>query len=673
MTTCPFCGIGCNLYLQVLEGELVDVLPCKSHPISQGQLCVLGRNAHKFVQHKDRLQTPLIRKQGKLEPASWEEAHSLISDRLLNIRNTHGSEAIGVLASAKCTNEENYLLMKLARGVLGTNSIDHCARLCHSSTVAGLAAAFGAGAMTNSIPEIEDTECLLVIGSNTTSQHPMIASRMIRAKEKGAGLIVIDPRAIALTEYSDLFLKLKPGTNVALINGMLKVLIDQDLIDREFIAKRTEAFEALQAKVQEYPLERVSRITGLSEEQIENAAVMYGRVDKAMIIYAMGITQQTAATENVQAVANLTLATGNIGRPGTGVNPLRGQNNVQGACDMGALPTVLTDYKQVLDSRESSRFAQAWGMQLPATPGLTLVEMMQAASSGQLKAMYIMGENPLISDPDVNHVHKALQSLELLVVQDIFLTETAELADVVLPGTSYAEKEGTVTNTDRRIQMIRPALEPVGESKPDWKIIMKLAQAMGAEGFDFASPREIMQEITQVTKSYRGISYERLEKGESLQWPCPSLESPGTPYLFAQEFPLGRGKFHALDHVDPSEMPDSEYPFILSTGRIPFHFHGGSMTRRVERLNKEAPKCLLHIHADDARKLGIADGGQVQVSSRRGKIQVQARITDEVEPELVFMPMHYAESLVNVLTDTKLDPVAKIPNFKVCAVNIQKQ
>mgnify|MGYP006282423035 FL=1 len=527
--------------------------------------------------------------------------------------------------------------------------------------------------MTNSIPEIEDTECILVIGSNTTSQHPMIASRMLRAQEKGAGLIVIDPRAIALTEYSDLFLKLRPGTNVALINGMLKVLIEHDLIDREFIEKRTEDFDALQAKVQEYTLQRVSQITGLPEEQIEKAALMYGRANKAMIMYAMGITQQTAATENVQAVANLALATGNIGRPGTGVNPLRGQNNVQGACDMGALPTFLTDYKQVLDSGESSRFAQAWGMQLPSTPGLTLVEMMQAASSGQLKAMYIMGENPLISDPDVNHVRKAVQSLDFLVVQDIFLTETAEMADVVLPGTSYAEKEGTVTSTDRRIQMIRPALQPVGESRPDWRIIMELARAMGVKGFDFGSPREIMQEIAQVTQSYQGISYERLENGESLQWPCPSLDSPGTSYLFAQEFSRGKGRFHALDHVDPAEMPDAEYPFILSTGRIPFHFHGRSMTRRVERLDREAPECLLHIHTTDASNLGIADGDQVQVSSRRGQVRVKARITDEVEPELVFMPMHYAESLGNVLTDSRLDPVAKIPNFKVCAVNIQKQ
>ncbi len=527
--------------------------------------------------------------------------------------------------------------------------------------------------MTNSIPEIEDTECLLVIGSNTTSQHPLIASRIIRAKERGARLIVIDPRAIPLTEYSDLFLKLKPGTNVALLNGMLKVLIDQDLIDNKFIEQRTEGFEALQAKVQEYPLQRVSQITGLPEEQIEKAALMYGRADKAMILYAMGITQQTAATENVQAVANLALATGNIGRPGTGVNPLRGQNNVQGACDMGALPTVLTAYKQVLDPAESSRFARAWGMQLPTTPGLTLVEMMQAAKAGQLKAMYIMGENPLISDPDLSHVKKALQNLDFLVVQDIFLTETAELADVVLPGTSYAEKEGTFTNTDRRVQMVRPALEPVGQSRPDWKIIMELAQAMGAKGFDFTAPRQIMQEIAEVTPSYHGISYERLEKGENLQWPCPDLDSPGTAYLFAEEFARGKGKFQAVEHVDPAEMPDTEYPFILSTGRIPFHFHGGSMTRKVDRLNSEAPHCLLHIHAEDARRLSIADGDLVQVSSRRGKVRVQAMITNEVEPELVFMPMHYAESLVNMLTDSKLDPVAKIPNFKVCAVNIQKQ
>ncbi|MFO7970743.1 MAG: formate dehydrogenase subunit alpha [Desulfobacterales bacterium] len=527
--------------------------------------------------------------------------------------------------------------------------------------------------MTNSIDEIDDTDCILVIGSNTTGQHPLVASRIIRAKKKGAKLIVIDPRKIPLTEYADLFIQVKPGTNVALLNGMIHILIEKGLIDETFIRERTEGFEELKHKVKEYPAERVSEITGITREALEKAALLYGRADKAMIFYAMGITQHTTGTDNVKSVANLAMVTGNIGRLSTGVNPLRGQNNVQGACDMGALPNVLTGYQPVSDPSARSVFREKWNLSLPDTPGLTMVEMMDSARQGSVKGMLVVGENPMMSDPDTRHVKESLEALDFLVVQDIFLTETAKLAHVILPAGSFAEKEGTFTNTDRRVQRVRKAIDPIGQSKPDWKIISELAGEMGGTGFDFDSPKEIMEEISSVTPSYAGITYERLDKGEVLHWPCPDKNHPGTPFLHAKNFPRGKGKFFALDYIPPAELPDSKYPYILSTGRIPFHFHGGSMTRKIDILNQEAPTGYVNIHPEDAKKLGIADGQWLNVSSRRGEISIKANISTEVNPGIVFIPMHFSECAVNTLTDRKFDAIAKIPGFKVCAVNITKQ
>ena len=527
--------------------------------------------------------------------------------------------------------------------------------------------------MTNSIDEIDGADCILVIGSNTTGQHSIIASKIMRAREKGAKLIVIDPRRIPLTEYADLFLQVQPGTNVALINGMIHILIEKGLIDEAFIRERTEGFDELKEKVKEYPAKKVFKITGISPDILEKAALIYGQAEKAMILYAMGVTQHTTGTDNVKSVANLAMATGNIGRASTGVNPLRGQNNVQGACDMGALPNVLTGYRPVSDLEVRSVFQKKWGLSVPDKPGLTLVEMIESARNGDLKGMVVVGENPILSDPDTNHVKEALQSLDLLVVQDIFLTETAKLAHVILPASSFAEKEGTFTNTDRRIQRVRKAIEPVGESKPDWQIISELAKEIGSEGFDFASPKEIMREISSLTTSYAGITYERLDRGEVLHWPCPDENHPGTPFLYEKDFARGKGKFFAIDYLPPPELPDNEYPFLLSTGRIPFHFHGGSMTRRIETLNQEAPTGYLNIHLEDADKLGVKEGQPVKVRSRRGEILINARISNEVEPGIVFIPMHFSECAVNTLTDRKFDPVAKIPGFKVCAVNIERQ
>lgn len=672
MTTCPFCGTGCNFFLQVMDGEILDVVPNKTHAVSQGELCVLGRNSYKYIKSKDRLTKPLLKQGDRFVEIGWEEAFKRVAEGLLGIKERHGADSLGILASAKCTNEENYLIMKLARSVLGTNNVDHCARLCHASTVAGLAASLGSGAMTNSINEVEDTDCMLVMGSNTTSQHPIISARMMRAKGKGAKLIVIDPRRIPLTEYADLHLQINPGSNIALINGLIRVIIEKGLVDEAFINERTEGFEELKTKVQEYSPERVSAITGISPELLEQAALMYAQAPKAMIFYAMGVTQHSTGTDQVKAMSNLAMVTGNIGKPSTGVNPLRGQNNVQGACDMGALPNVLAGYQAVANPDARKKFEANWGGTLPDKPGLTVVEMTNASAEGKLKAMMIVGENPMVCDPDINHVREALQSLEFLVVQDIFLTETAQLAHVVLPACSFAEKEGTFTNTDRRVQRVRKAIEPVGESMPDWKIICELGKRMGSTGFQFESPRQIMEEIASLTPSYGGISYDRLDAGEVLQWPCPDAGHPGTPILHQSQFVRGKGKFFPVDHTLPVELPNEEYPFILNTGRVPFHFHGGSMTRKIDTLNIESPTGFVEIHPKDAQSLQLQNEEKVRLLSRRGEICIPVRISDSTQPGVVFVPMHFAECAANMLTDTHLDNDAKIPPLKVCAVRVEK-
>lgn len=672
LTTCPFCGTGCNFYLQVMDGEIVDVVPSKTHAVAQGQLCVLGRNAHRYIKHKDRLTTPLMRKGDSFVEISWPEAYRHIAGAFKGIKEKYGPDALGVYASAKCTNEENYVIMKFARGVLGTNNVDHCARLCHASTVVGLAATFGSGAMTNSIPEIEDADCILVMGSNTTSQHPIIAGRVMKAKGRGAKLLVIDPRKIPLTEYADLFLQLTPGSNVALLNGMLRILIEQGLIDEKFIAERTEGFDELKKKVQEYTPEKVEGITGIPPALLEQAALMYGKAEKAMILYAMGVTQHSTGTEQVKAIANLAMATGNIGRPSSGVNPLRGQNNVQGACDMGALPNVMSGYQVVASAEVRKKFETAWGMPIPDKPGLTVVEMTEQAHNGAIKGMMIVGENPMVCDPDINHVRESLKRLEFLVVQDIFLTETAQLAHIVLPACSFAEKEGTFTNTDRRVQRVRKAIEPLGESKADWLVISELAQEMGSTAFGYSSAEQIMQEIASVTPSYGGISYDRLDRGEVLQWPCLDANHPGTPILHQEKFVRGKGLFTCVDYTPAEELPDDEYPYLLTTGRVPFHFHGGSMTRRIEKLHLEVPTGFVEVNPRDAMHLQLKDNDKVKLSSRRGSITIEAKVSEAVAPGVIFVPMHFAECAANVLTDRHLDKDAKIPPFKVCAVRMAK-
>ncbi len=528
--------------------------------------------------------------------------------------------------------------------------------------------------MTNSVPELEeDATCILVIGSNTTENHPLIGARIMRAVEKGAKLIVVDPRHIQLVRFADIHLRHNSGTDVACLNGFMNVILSQGLEDREFIEGRTEGFEELKAVVEEYTPQRVEEITGIPAQELIAAARMYGQAERASIVYAMGITQHITGTDNVKSCANLAMLTGNMGKAGTGVNPLRGQNNVQGACDLGGLVNVYPGYQKVTDPAAQRKFEDAWGVQLPNEVGLTVTEMVDAAGEGKITAMYIMGENPMVADPDINHVRHGLEQLDFLVVQDIFLSETAELADVVLPAASFAERDGTFTATDRRIQLIRQAIEPVGESRVDWQIVCDLAHRLGAaQGFEFASAAEIMDEIARLTPLYGGVSYERLEREGFLQWPCPATDHPGTPYLHKGKFSRGKGKFHPLAFQEADELPDEEYPLTLTTGRMMFHWHTGTMTRRSAKLDKEVPEGYVEIHPQDAQALHIGKSERIRLVSRRGQIETKAWITRRVPPGLVFVPFHFAEAAANALTNAALDPVAKIPEYKVCAVRVEK-
>jgi formate dehydrogenase alpha subunit len=543
--------------------------------------------------------------------------------------------------------------------------------------VAGLVAAFGSGAMTNSVPEFSaETECFLVIGSNTTEAHPLVASHVMEAKERAdpgrrAKIVNLDPRELQITRLADLHLRLRPGTNVAVINGLMNVIISEGLEDRAFVEERTEGYEELRQLVMEYTPERVEEITGVPADDLRAAARMYATNKPAAILYAMGITQHTTGTDNVKSCANLAMLTGNMGIPGGGVNPLRGQNNVQGACDLGALSNVYPGYQGVTAPEMKAKFEEAWGVEgLSDQVGLRVTTMIDGACEGNVHALYVMGENPMLSDPDLNHVRRCLEQVDFLAVQDIFLTETAQLAHVVLPATSFAEKDGTFTGTDRRIQRVCKAVEPLGESKADWEILCKLAQRMGASGFDFDSPSEVMDEIAQVTPIYGGVSYERLEKEGFLQWPVPTPDHPGTPYLHKGKFSRGLGHFHAIHFREAAELPDEEYPLILTTGRLMFHWHTGTMTRRSEKLEQEAPEAYVELHPDDAASIGLNGAKRVRVASRRGEIELAARVTPRIRPGVVFIPFHFVEAAANALTHAALDPDSGIPEFKVCAVRV---
>ncbi len=671
LTSCVYCGVGCQMELWIKDDKIVKVRGAEEEP-NFGRLCVKGRFGYEFVASGERLTQPLIRKNGGFEAVSWDEALDLVARRFSEIKKKHGSEALAGLASAKCTNEENYVFQKFIRAVFGTNSVDHCARLCHAPTVAGLGAAFGSGAMTNSIGELQNTDCILITGSNVTETHPVTATYIRNAMDRGAKLIVIDPRRIDLAKKADLWLRQSSGSDVAWINGMLNVIISEGLADEDFIAEHTENFDEMKKTVEQYSPEKVEEISGIPAEKLRQAARMYAGAEKSAIVYAMGITQHVTGTDNVLSLANLAMLTGQIGRESTGVNPLRGQNNVQGACDLGSLPNVYPGYQKVTDPKAKEKFQKAWGVEdLSRDAGRTVVEIMHAALDKEVRGLYIMGENPMLSDPNIRHVEEALKSLDFLVVQDLFLSETARLADVVLPAASFAEKNGTFTNSGRSVLRVRKAVPSPGEAMPDWWITGRLAEKMGYE-MEYDSAEAIMEEISELTPIYGGISYRRLET-EKLHWPVLDPEHPGTKFLHKDgAFKRGKGRFHPVDYIPPAELPDKEYPYVLSTGRMLYHYHTATLSRRSTPLNSFAGDAYAEIHPEDLEEIGACNGCRVRIETRRGDIEIFARKSGRVARGSVFIPFHFHESPANRLTNDVLDPASKIPELKVAACRIEK-
>ena len=690
-STCPFCGVGCQVDLEIQENHITRVdAPFDIAP-NFGRLCSKGRYGMDFVHHPSRLTTPMIRKDldtrpripvglGGFRRANWDEALDFAAEKLVELIDQYGRDALGSFCSAKASNEDNYIFQKFIRGVIGTNNIDHCSRLCHAASVAGLQIAIGSSAMSNSIAEMKDLEVLLVTGSNTTETHPVISTFLREAIVKNnAKLIVIDPRQIEMTQFAAHYLQLNPGTDVVLFQALAYVLVNEDLIDKEFIDARVEGFEEYKQLLGPFTPEYAEQICGVSADDIRDAARLYGKAGRAAIYWGMGISQSVHGTDNAISLANLALLTGNIGKPGTGLNPLRGQNNVQGCSDSGGLPNVYPGYQLVSDPDIRTKFESKWGVELDSEPGLTTMEMVDAAENGAMKAYYIMGENPMMSEPDLRHARQVMELMEFVLYQDIFLNETGEYADVILPATSFAEKDGTFTNSDRRVQLIQRAISPPGEALPDWEIIQDLAtrveKKMGRKksaGFDFSHPSEIWDEMAELTPPFQGISHERIKQESGVHWPCPSKDHPGTPYLFENDFPRGKGVLTPLEYRPSSELPDKKYPFILSTGRILYHWHGGTMTRR-SKLDDIYPEALVEIHPSDAEKIGISTGELVKVRSRRGEIEVKTLISERSPRGTVFIPFHFAEAAANELTKDARDPQAKIPDYKVCAVAIERQ
>jgi len=672
-TTCGYCGCGCQMDIHVEKESVLGVSARDREGVNQGSLCAKGRFGYEFIQSGERLTTPLIRRDdGSFREAGWEEALSLATERLSTLRDRHGPDSLAGLSSAKCTNEENYLFQKLVRGVLGTNNVDHCARLCHSSTVAGLASAFGSGAMTNPIRDVLSSRVILVTGSNTTENHPIYANYIARAvQHHGAKLIVADPRRIGLTRLAHLWLRPGLGTDLAWLNGLMNIILQQGWQDEAFIAERTEGFDELASAVRGYTPDSVASITGIPAEDLYSAAELLGTEHPASFFYAMGITQHANGTDRVKALANLAMLTGNVGVEGGGVNPLRGQNNVQGGCDMGALPNVFPGYQPVGDSEVRQRFSRAWHCgELPKETGLAVTQMMPRAREGSLKGMYIMGENPVLSDPDQGHIESALANLRFLLVQDIFFSETARRADIVLPAASFAEKEGTFTNSERLVQRVRSAISPPGSARTDLDVLADLAGRLGSD-WGQCTPSGIMEEIASLTPSYAGITHQRLEGG-GIPWPCPDREHPGTPRLHQDRFARGKGLFFPVHHRKPLEPASEEYPLFLTTGRVGPHYHTGTMTRQGVGLTRLYPEALAEIHPADADRLGIRDGERVRLTTRRGSVEAKAQVTERSAQGEVFLPFHFHESPANRLTAAALDPVALIPEFKVSAVRVEK-
>ena len=680
-TTCPYCGVGCQMNVHVKDDTIYRVeAPFDAAP-NYGNLCVKGRFGLDFTTHPRRLKKPLIRdiETGEFRESSWDEALDYVAQRLTKIVKQNGGDSIATYACAKATNEDNYVFQKWVRAILHTNNIDHCARLCHAGSVMGLQLALGSSAMSNSIAEMEHLDTFIVTGSNTTETHPVISLFLKKAvRQNGAKLIVIDPRQIELTDFATLWLRQKPGTDVAVFQAMAHVIVKEKLYDEAFIKQRTEDFTDYVESLEECTPEWAEAISGVPANDIRQAARMYAKAERAAFYWGMGISQSVHGTDNALSLTNLALMTGHIGKAGTGLNPLRGQNNVQGCSDSGGLPNVYTAYQPVNDPEVRNKFEKAWQTTLSPDPGLTVTEMVDGALTGRIKAMVVMGENPMMSEPNLAHAQHAIDALDFMVCIDIFMNETCELTDVVLPSASFAEKDGTFTNSDRRVQRVRQALPAVGESRSDWQIICELAKRMEkllditpSPGFDYDNAEQIWEEMRQVTPPFWGITYQRIEDEGGVHWPCPSLDHPGTPYLFEDDFPRGRGKFWKLEHDTDSELPDDDYPYHLTTGRVLFHWHGGTMTRR-SKLDDAFPEPILEMHPDDAHSLELVSGDWVEVSSRRGQVVCRVMVTGRSPVGTVFLPFHFVEAAANLLTLDKIDPRAKIPDFKMAAVQLRK-
>jgi formate dehydrogenase alpha subunit len=666
-TICPYCSCGCGINLIVSDGRIIGQEPWKEHPINEGANCPKGKNAYEFLYSEDRLKNPLIRKNGKLQETSWDEALKFISSKLKEAT----PEKFGFIASCRNSNEDAYVMQKFARVVMGTNNIEYCGRLCHSPAAAALIPAMGSGVMQTSQQELELADCFFLAGVNLRETFPLIARRVLRAKAKGAKVIYTDPRKTTTARHlADIHLQLRSGTDAALINAMMRIIFDEGLENKEFIASRTAGVDELRDFLSKVDLKQMEEITGVPLEQIKEAAITYAKADRACILYDQGMSQHYVGTDNVRNHANMALLCGHAGRPGSGINSMRGQINGEGSGDMGCLCVFYPGFKRV--SEESAKpFEEAWGVSnLPTKPGITYIDMLY-----NCPYLYVVGGDPTMVVPDTNNVKKALEKAALLVVQDIFPTEISKLAHVVLPAATWVEREATHTWIDRRVQKIDKVIDPPGEAKPDWQIICQLAEKMGyKDKFNFSSSGEIFEEIRSCIPPYKGISYERLSKTVGgIHWPCPAEDHPGTPTMFLEKFntPDGLGHFQAVEFKPPAEVPDEEYPYFLTTGRSIFHYHTGAMTRRTPKLIDEVPRGFVEVNPDDASKVGVKNKDVVTLKTRRGSIEAEARVTDEVPPGLLFVPFHFADSCANVLTIPALDPSAKCAETKVCAVKME--
>ena len=709
-TTCPYCGVGCTLQLHVKDDHIFKVTSPFDSPVNHGNLCVKGRFGYDFVYHPKRVTTPLARRyllEGKSKPegreqvfavstnglpiigsllssdwdwveTDWETALDLVADNLVRIYQRDGSDAMAVYCCAKATNEDNYLLQKMYRALFRTNNVDHCTRLCHAGSVVALQQAIGSSAMSNTASQVMLNDVFIVTGSNTSENHPIIALQMKEAVRKnGAKMIVVDPRRIELVDFAELWLPLKPGTNVPVFSAMAHVIVKEGLVNHEFIANRTEGFHDFVESLEKFTPEYAEEVSGVPAEDIRKAARMYATAKNAAIYWGMGISQLSHGTASALALIHLAFLTGHIGRDGTGLNPLRGQNNVQGASDMGAMPFHYPGYMRVDNEENAVKWERTWNVEpggLSRRLGLTTTEILSQAHPGGVRALYIMGENPMMTEPNLNLTRQHMQQLEFLVSQDIFINESGAFADVFLPATPFAEKDGTFSNTDRRVQRVRAAHPPRGQARPDWQIVCDLAQRIESRlgrptaKWDYFSPEEILREMASINADYAGINYDRIEK-VGLIYPVADFNHPGTPTLFTDSFPRGAGKFIPLDYVHIMEEPDDEYPFILTTGRVLEHWHGGTMTRNSV-LDEAYPEARVEIHPADAEIHGIRNNDPVRVTSRRGEVVLRATVTEKTTVGVVFIPFHFAEAAANLLTNDALDPQAKIPEFKACAVQV---